>query len=172
MSVRIGPVVPTPSVPYAGDGRKVSHFNIAAQILFQFHPLLPSCFSQASSSNLEVLSHVIRLSAELPPRTLPRFCAKTRLLALGCAMVVKFQSYLPPSVEPFLPGTEIPGSWRPSGPASMTRTLRSGRPRLMREATARPAVPPPMTILSLVRSSLELKCGLQVSESNVQNRRS
>jgi hypothetical protein len=29
---------------------------------------------------------------------------------LGCTIVVKFQSYLPPSVDPFLPGMEMPGS--------------------------------------------------------------
>jgi hypothetical protein len=45
----------------------------------------------------------------------------TRLLALGCATVVRFQSYWVPMVEPFFPGMKMLGSARPSLPASMTR---------------------------------------------------
>jgi len=56
-----------------------------------------------------------------------------------------------PSVEPLNPGTLIRGSSGAAGPASMTRIEESGRPRLRRAATARPAVPPP-TIIYMVSS--------------------
>lgn len=43
----------------------------------------------------------MRLTAELPPRTLPRFCGITRLRTFGCAVVVKFQSRGVPSAVPW-----------------------------------------------------------------------
>jgi len=64
--------------------------------------------------------------------------------------VVKFQSYLVPRVEPFLPGTLMPSSLKAAGPASMTRIVELGRRWLRRVDRARPAVPPPTIICSNV----------------------
>jgi len=69
-----------------------------------------------------------------------------RLEIPGCGVVVRFQSYLVPMVDPLRPGMNIPGSVRPSSPASRTRMWELGRPWLILLATARPAVPPPIMI--------------------------
>lgn len=69
-----------------------------------------------------------------------------RLDMPGWGVEVRFQSYFVPIVEPLRPGTVIPGSVRPSGPASRTRIWELGRPWLILLAMARPAVPPPIMI--------------------------
>lgn len=69
-----------------------------------------------------------------------------RFLRPAWGVVVKFQSYLVPRVEPFLPGMLMLGSSGAAGPASMTRILELGRFWLRRAESARPAVPPPTMI--------------------------
>ena len=59
-------------------------------------------------------------------------------------------------VEPFRPGMYILGSVRPSMPASITRIQSRVNLWLKRVATARPAVPPPITIWRFQLESIEL----------------
>lgn len=73
-----------------------------------------------------------------------------RLLRCAWGTVVKFQSNLPPRVEPLTPGTLMPSSSRAEGPASMTRMLAFFSSWLRRVARAFPAVPPPTMILDRI----------------------
>jgi hypothetical protein len=118
---------------------------MAADMVRQFQPGLPTA-SQLSYSAAAARSQVRRFRAEVPPRTRPRGVKMARLLRCGCGTVVKFQSYLPPRVEPLRPGTLMPSSWRADGPASMMRMLAFFSFWLRRVARALPAVPPPTMI--------------------------
>ncbi|GJD03485.1 hypothetical protein ColKHC_12310 [Colletotrichum higginsianum] len=111
----------------------------------------------------------MRLRAELPPRTLPRLTVKIRPLTWGWATVVKFQSYLVPSVDPFMPGTLIFGSSQAAGPASMRRMLEAGSPSLRRAATATPAVPPPTTICGEERKDCDEKGAANASAAEARH---
>lgn len=93
-----GPCVPWLAVSYmmfpsaltASLGAvKVSDFFISANMLFQFHLSLPPeiMLAHASTSIFDGRTAYMPLTADEPPRTLPRGHPMTRLFALGCATV-------------------------------------------------------------------------------------